>query len=59
MPAPKPTEQEGNNSSFASRRAAREAHEAAHGKPEELPPRVLRAGVDAAQPVIEVTRVQR
>lgn len=44
-----------NATTFAERRAAREAREAIEGKPERVP-RTLRAGVDVEQPVITVVR---
>lgn len=49
---PKP-DQNANNTSFASRRAEREAREAVEGKPER-PQLAFRAGIDAEQPVITV-----
>ena len=48
----------GTGSNFATRRAEREAREAAGDEPEPYRPRSFRAGVDAENPLLRVTHVQ-
>lgn len=56
MAEPKKTAPELGNTTFADRRAAREAAEAAGTAPAPAAPRTFRAGLDVEQPTITVVR---
>lgn len=59
MPSPKDTPPIGSKpSNFATRRADREAREAAGDLPEPPRKRGFRAGVDAENPTLHITHVQ-
>jgi hypothetical protein len=57
MPSPKKDDRS-SSSNFASRKAEREALEAAGEAPEPPRPRGFRAGVNAENPLLVITHVQ-